>query len=77
MASAKKKNRARKSDMAVVRAAAILERHFSTLSVAKEKKARQDLHKLATVVSWRARGKAPRAARTPQNHREAHAPLGI
>jgi hypothetical protein len=39
------------------RAAAILEKHFATLSEGAEAKARKDLHKLATVVSRRARRK--------------------
>jgi hypothetical protein len=76
MCAAKRKNKARTAD-SVVRAAAILERHFSTLSKPKEKKARRDLHKLATAVSRRARGKVSRAAQTPQSHQVVRAPLGI
>ena len=76
MRSPKNKNKKQPSE-SVVRAAAILEQHFSTLSKAKERKARQDLHKLATAVSRRARGKASRSVQTPQTHRTVRAPLSI
>jgi hypothetical protein len=66
MYSAKKKNKARPSD-SVVRAAAILERRFSTPSKPKKKKARQDLHKLASAVSGRARGNNHRGTRGQRN----------
>jgi len=39
----------------IQRAAAILEEHFATLTPAQEKKARKELHDLATRVSLRAR----------------------
>jgi hypothetical protein len=39
----------------IQRAAAILEEHFATLTPAQEKKARKELHDLATRVSRRAR----------------------
>ena len=74
MNPAKKKSRAKASDP-VVRAAAILESYFATLPKAKEKKARQDLHKLATVVSRRARGRASQSPRTAQNRPATPAPL--
>lgn len=40
---------------AIQRAAAILEEHFATLTPAQEKKARKELHDLATRVSRHAR----------------------
>jgi hypothetical protein len=39
----------------IQRAAAILEEHFATLTPAREKKARKELHDLATRVSRRTR----------------------
>lgn len=58
-----------KTDAAVQRAAAILEEHFATLPKHEESKARKELHKLATAVSRRARGKASRSQRTGENRR--------
>jgi len=51
----------------IQRAAAILEEHFATLTPAQEKKARKELHDLATRVSRRARGKASRSPQTASN----------
>jgi len=45
----------------IQRAAAILEAHFATLTPAQEKKARRELHDLATRASRRARGKVSRS----------------
>jgi len=39
----------------IQRAAAILEKHFATLTPAQEKKARKELHNLAIRVSCRTR----------------------
>jgi hypothetical protein len=54
---------------AAVRAAVILEEHFATLPKQKESKARKDLHRLATIVSRRAPGKASRSQRSAENRR--------
>jgi hypothetical protein len=44
-------------DASVRRAAAILEEHFASLPKGEQKKARRELHKLATNVSGRARAR--------------------
>jgi hypothetical protein len=61
-----------KTDTLVQRGAAILEEHFATLPKHQETKARKELHKLATVVSRRARGKASRSERNAENRRSIH-----
>jgi len=53
------------------RAAAILEEHFATLSESAEAKARKELHKLASVVSRRARGKVSKSPQSAARRRSS------
>ncbi len=59
------------------RAAAILEEHFATLSESAEAKARKDMHKLASVVSRRARGKVSKSPQNAARRRSSRSRAGI
>jgi hypothetical protein len=61
-----------KTEQAARRAAAILEEHFATLSKVDETRARKELHKLATAVSRRARGKASQVRRSGLSRPSGH-----
>jgi hypothetical protein len=63
------KKKRTKTNVTVQRATSILEEHFATLPKHEEIKARKELHKLATAVSRRTRGKASRSRRTAENRR--------
>jgi len=56
-----------KRTKAVIQAAALLEEHFASLPPAEEKKARKELHQLASTVSRRARGTASRSGRSARS----------
>jgi len=56
---------------AASRAAVLLEELFATLSESAETKARQDLHRLASVVSRRARGKVSKSAQDAGRRRSS------